>query len=271
MLTNPTLCSQVDQLWDKLWSGGLSNPLDAIEQLSYLLFLKRLDDEENSRARQAQRRGLPYVPRVPEEMRWSHWRHYKADAALVHVQTKVFPWLRALGDKDSSFARYMQNAEFKIQKPAMLIDANPVIEGISKGNRLGDDQLLELEKTLRHELGAGELEVSEENIRKAYGYKVGSLLEFLRQLFDLDGIPDYQEIVRRQFETYIAAHRFNGDQIHFLRLLEKVFLQRRRLHPADLYEAPFDSFGTDALDRWFSPAERHDILELLDRLTVVGA
>ena len=49
MLTDTKLRSQVDLLWDKLWTGGLTNPLDSIEQLSYLLFLKRLDDEENHR------------------------------------------------------------------------------------------------------------------------------------------------------------------------------------------------------------------------------
>ena len=65
MLTDPNLKSQVDGLWNKLWSGGLSNPLDAIEQLSYLLFLKRLDDEENRREKQARRRGAAF------EARWS--------------------------------------------------------------------------------------------------------------------------------------------------------------------------------------------------------
>ncbi len=57
MLTDPKLRSQVDALWDKFWTGGLTNPLDAIEQFSYLLFLKRLDDRENAAERQAKRRG----------------------------------------------------------------------------------------------------------------------------------------------------------------------------------------------------------------------
>jgi len=57
MLTDPKLRSQVDALWDKFWTGGLSNPLDAIEQFSYLLFLKRLDDRENAAERQAKRKG----------------------------------------------------------------------------------------------------------------------------------------------------------------------------------------------------------------------
>jgi len=57
MLTDPKLRSQVDALWDKFWTGRLTNPLDAIEQFSYLLFLKRLDDLENAAERQAKRKG----------------------------------------------------------------------------------------------------------------------------------------------------------------------------------------------------------------------
>jgi len=57
MLTDPKLRSQVDALWDKFWTGGLTNPLDAIEQFSYLLFLKRFDDHENAAERQAKRNG----------------------------------------------------------------------------------------------------------------------------------------------------------------------------------------------------------------------
>ena len=83
MLTDPTLRSQVDQLWDMLWTGGLTNPMDAIEQFSYLLFFKRLDDEENRRERQAIMRGQPFTPRVPAEMRWGHWRHFQAEKALA--------------------------------------------------------------------------------------------------------------------------------------------------------------------------------------------
>ncbi len=162
---------------------------------------------------------------------------------------------------------YRQRVE---QRIVALIDANPAIEALSRGAALSDDQLLDLERALRHELGADDLEVSEDTIRRAYGYKVGSLLEFLRQLFDLGGIPDYQEIVRRQFEQFIATHLFNADQLRFLRALQTVFLQRRRLHMADLYEPPLSNFGDDAVERWFSPDERDDILTLLDHLTVIG-
>ena len=127
-LTDPKLKSQIDQLWDKLWTGGLSNPLDAIEQLSFLLFMKRLDDEENRAEKQARLIGAAYQPRVPAEMRWSHWSQMKAEEALKHVKEAVFPWLRELGGEGSSFAAYMQNAEFKINKPSLLIEATKSID-----------------------------------------------------------------------------------------------------------------------------------------------
>jgi len=102
--------------------------MDAIEQLSYLLFLKRLDDQENQRERQAQRRGEAFIPSLPEEMRWRHWSQFSAAAALKHVRETVFPWFREMGEAGSSFQRYMPNAEFKINKPALLIEACKTID-----------------------------------------------------------------------------------------------------------------------------------------------
>ena len=128
MLTDPKLRSQVDQLWDKLWTGGLSNPMDAIEQLCYLLFLKRLDESESQREKQARRAGQAFEPRVPANMRWSEWTQYPAPDALKHVRDNVFTWLREWGDEKSSFARYMQTAEFKINKPNLLIEACRAID-----------------------------------------------------------------------------------------------------------------------------------------------
>jgi type I restriction enzyme M protein len=128
MLTDAKLRSQVDSLWDKLWSGGLTNPMDAIEQLSFLLFLKRLDDQENQRERQAQRGGKPFVPSLAEAMRWRHWSHFAAEKMLKHVREELFPAFRALGEEGSSFQRYMANAEFKINKAALLTEAVKTID-----------------------------------------------------------------------------------------------------------------------------------------------
>ncbi len=128
MLTDATLRSHVDQLWDKLWAGGLANPLDSIEQLSYLLFFKRLDDVENQHERQAQRKSVAFEPRIPEEIRWRHWTKFEARKALDHVKDKVFPWFREMGAEGSSFEAYMANAEFKINKPSLLIEACNAID-----------------------------------------------------------------------------------------------------------------------------------------------
>ncbi len=132
MLTDPQLRSKVDALWDKLWSGGLANPADAIEQLSFLLFLKQLDEREQD-AERAGRRGKKFEPLFPktdegQKLRWSHWSQLPAERALKQVKEKVFPYLKNLGEAAGSFGAHMANAEFKINKPSLLIEACRAIE-----------------------------------------------------------------------------------------------------------------------------------------------
>jgi len=121
MLTDSELRSKVDQIWDRLWSSGLSNPMDSIEQFSYLLFLKRLDDAEKKREKLAGLRNKAFEPQIETDLRWSEWVNKPAAEALKHLREKVFPSLREMGAEGSSFERYMQNAEFKISKPDTLI------------------------------------------------------------------------------------------------------------------------------------------------------
>ena len=130
MLTDPKLRAQVDALWDKFWTGGLSNPLDAIEQFSYLLFLKRLDDRENAAERQAKRKGTTYQPSVKREMRWGFWTQMKAEEALSHLKNVVFPGLVKLSPAGvkSSFSEYMKGAQCKINKAGLLIEACNLID-----------------------------------------------------------------------------------------------------------------------------------------------
>jgi len=159
---------------------------------------------------------------------------------------------------------YRQQVERRILE---LVDTHPTLDAISRGEPVTDLHLLDLERAMRQSLG-GRLELTEENIRKAYGLKVGSLIEFLRELLELEGIPDYCEIVRRQFEGYIARRPFNGDQIRFLRAVQNVFLQKRKLEVADLYDPPLTHFGYDAVDRWFSKAQVTDMLAFVGSLTI---
>src|SRR6204780_918240 len=131
MLTDTTLRSSVEALWDKLWSGGLANPLDAIEQLSFLLFLKRLDEREQDAERGAKLRGKKFTPIFPRpDLRWSHWTQLPADKALKQVKEAVFPFIKTLGGAGGSFAAQMENAEFKINKPSLLIEACKAIDAM---------------------------------------------------------------------------------------------------------------------------------------------
>ncbi|MGZ5003988.1 MAG: type I restriction-modification system subunit M, partial [Chthoniobacterales bacterium] len=141
MLTDPKLRSQVDALWDKLWTGGLSNPLDAIEQLSFLLFLKRLDEAEQDRERDIRLHRNKRKEIFPDpKLRWSYWTNLKADDALKHVKEKVFPFLKALGGSGGSFAEQMANAEFKINKPSLLIEACKAIDAMHVSEQNQDVQ-----------------------------------------------------------------------------------------------------------------------------------
>jgi len=123
MLADPQLRTKIDALWNKLWSGGLPNPTDVIEQLSFLIFLKRLDEMEQDHERAALRRGVKFNPIFPKnDLRWSHWTQLPAAEALNYVKEHVFPFIKTLGKEGGPFAEHMANAEFKIGKPGILIE-----------------------------------------------------------------------------------------------------------------------------------------------------
>jgi type I restriction enzyme M protein len=145
MLTNTDLRNKVDALWDKLWSGGLSNPLDAIEQLSFLLFLKQLDEREEDAERAAKLRGQVFKPLFPrteegEKLRWKYWSHLPAEEALSQVRERVFPFLKSLGPQAASFGEHMANAEFKINKAGLLVEACRGIEAMDISGQNQDVQ-----------------------------------------------------------------------------------------------------------------------------------
>jgi type I restriction enzyme M protein len=129
MLTDTSIRAKVDALWDKLWSGGLPNPSDVIEQLSYLIFLKRLDEKEEDNERAAKLRGIKFKPIFPKkELRWSYWTQLPAEDALKHVKDTVFPFIKTLGGEGGAFGEHMANAEFKISKPSLLIEACKLLD-----------------------------------------------------------------------------------------------------------------------------------------------
>ena len=144
--------SKVDALWNAFWTGGISNPLEVIEQITYLLFLKRLDDlhtlEENKASRlklkKLERRVFPEgkdpKKRPYDDLRWSRFKHFEAKEMFEVVDQHVFPFLRTLGGDGSTYAHHMKDARFTIPTPALLakvvdmIDAVPMEDRDTKGD-----------------------------------------------------------------------------------------------------------------------------------------
>ena len=160
-------------------------------------------------------------------------------------------------------AEYRRLVEQRILE---LVANHPTIMAIQRGEKIDDWGLLELERTLTRELGEGDLEVTPENLKKVFAHTADSFLGLVRQVLDMQYLPDYKDLVARQFETYVTQHNYNADQIRFLRAVQSVFLQKRHLETADLYEPPLDMFGADAVERWFTESEIREVLELTQSL-----
>lgn len=126
------LKNKIDKIWETFWTGGITNPLDVIEQFTYLLFIKQLDEVETRREADAMILGFEpdrIFSEDEQEYRWSRFKNL-GDADIVYklIQEKVFPFIKGLhSDKDSAYARYMGDAIFKIPTPGLL---SKIIDGI---------------------------------------------------------------------------------------------------------------------------------------------
>lgn len=163
---NPELKSKIDQLWQKFWAGGISNPLTAIEQITYLLFMKRLDELDLKRQADAEFTGEKYTSkfegtwlppeqraRIPElvtpverlqleheamklhgvdkrTLRWGEFKRMPSDEMHHHVQSKVFPFLKDLNGAESNFTHHMRNAVFIIPNGRLLFEAVKTVDEI---------------------------------------------------------------------------------------------------------------------------------------------
>lgn len=169
---NAKLKSLIVSLWDTLWSSGIANPLTAIEQISYLLFIKKLDENEKNAERnisdgywtekdyklkfngeytpfvdvakeeakykQAKDKSKTFEeiladarkPRKAEELRWSYFKNMSADAMLDHVRLNVFEFIKKLNSDTAFFTKHMENANFELRKPSLLVEAIKKIDEI---------------------------------------------------------------------------------------------------------------------------------------------
>ena len=140
-MLSQTLKQKVNNLWDKFWAGGISNPLTAIEQISYLLFMRRIDEQDTDRKRKAEFTGEQYqsIFEGKEDLRWSYLRQITDPVKkLEHVRDKVFPFIKELNGASQPFTRHMKNAVFIIPKPSLLDEAitkiDEIYEEIEKSN-----------------------------------------------------------------------------------------------------------------------------------------
>lgn len=138
--------NQVDQIWNAFWSGGVSNPLSVIEQITYLLFIKRLDDlhtlEENKAANlgiDMERRIFPDgnddQGRAYSDLRWSRFKNFEAREMMDVVAERVFPFLRALGEEGSSYGKHMEGARLGFSNASLLAKSVDMLDKIPMEDR----------------------------------------------------------------------------------------------------------------------------------------
>ena len=115
--------NKVDKLWEMFWTGGLTNPLDVIEQITYLMFIRDLDKTDNDRQKESVMLGISYVSlfKGKEHLKWSSLKDQSAETMYQVMQGEVFPFIKKLdGNKNGTYAKYMDDAIFKVPTPQLL-------------------------------------------------------------------------------------------------------------------------------------------------------
>ena len=136
------LKKKIDALWTEFWTGGITNPLTVIEQITFLIFVRLLDVNEARDENRLKRSGVEFKRRFnadEQELRWSQFRHLGADEMLPLVRDRVFPHFRK-ASVGTTFAEFMKDAQLMIQKPSLLVKAVNMINDLplTAGDTKGD-------------------------------------------------------------------------------------------------------------------------------------
>jgi type I restriction enzyme M protein len=133
------LKSKIDRVWDAFWSGGISNPLEVIEQITYLMFIRRLEDLQTAKERRANRTGKPVEDPIyaanEQHLRWSRFSNEAPDNLLIVVRDQVFPWLRTLGGENTTYSHHMKDARFTITTSNLLAKVVDMLDDIPLGEQ----------------------------------------------------------------------------------------------------------------------------------------
>jgi len=132
--------NQIDRIWDAFWSGGISNPMEVIEQMTYLLFIKRLDELHTVREKKANRLKRPIEQPIfnekQQDYRWSRFKDFGSPQKLYKtVAEKVFPFIKGLNGENSTYAAHMKDARFTIPTPALLAKVVDLIDRVPMEDR----------------------------------------------------------------------------------------------------------------------------------------
>ena len=122
MLTGE-LKNKIDMIWEMFWTGGIVNPLDVVEQMTYLMFIHDLDETDAKKAKSSMMLELPYTSIFEghDQYKWSVFRDLPAEKMYELMQTEIFPFIKNLhGGKESTYTKYMSDAIFKIPTPQLL-------------------------------------------------------------------------------------------------------------------------------------------------------
>ncbi len=140
------LKNKIDGMWDIFWSSGMTNPLTVIEQITYLMFIKILDDNELRKEATAAAFDMevldPVFDSEHQNCRWHIFRHYDADAMFRNMNERVFPFIKneLNAGKDTAFARYMKDALFLVPTARVLVRVVDALDSLDLNNKdiMGD-------------------------------------------------------------------------------------------------------------------------------------
>ena len=133
--------NQVDRIWDTFWTGGISNPLEVIEQLTYLLFIKRLDEVHTLAESKANTLGKPIEKAIfgpdQQNLRWSRFKNFDPKKLYTTIADQVFPFIKSMGANESAFAKHMKDARFMLppEKAGLLSRAVDMLDAIAMEDR----------------------------------------------------------------------------------------------------------------------------------------
>ncbi|MBF0152234.1 MAG: SAM-dependent DNA methyltransferase [Magnetococcales bacterium] len=137
------LKAKIDKLWTEFWTGGITNPLTVIEQISFLMFARLLDIAESRNEKRDARTGVQSrrnFGQQEQDLRWSHFRHLGAEEMLPLVRDRLFPHFRKVAVDGAEFGEYMKEAQLMIAKPSLLVKAVEMIDALllTAGDTKGD-------------------------------------------------------------------------------------------------------------------------------------